>query len=636
MSILVFSEAIRCKRNLICFFFSLILFLQYSRLDLDLREIGILTEMGASKSALDIFIAGKNTNTSLADISLSADIHHVPHYSAYSNYFGSNVYSHDLLSNILLSGDVLDLSGPSNRQRSILAKRFTQSLVLQHGALEAIFVTFSHCQESEIFVNAKAKSKSILNYVADYGIVWDKAAAFLLGSISRVESSQYLLDHEDWYSPFDLAQSECLKFGTCEPGEIAPINKRTIKLINTGREASSMLNCEGMKMVGDEIQALLLVPLIQAFLSSFNAIISKRENQEDKVVETYVFLEILMPRLVDIDRASAERLKQMYFRTMEGDGSHPNYSHVVSLMAHFFKELKVDCNFIGSLNGIDACQASSVSTETNSGKGLSSLGILLIVLFVALPCVFVSAHLLITRRLSRLPNKDSKDSCQDIEDTQNVFDASFLSTDDRILFNEGDSIDDEDTEEDSEMVPLNNPKRSPFFSRMRNRKVRSSDRNVSFESIKSCTSDFSTVSRDLAHKSYGNRINRSLSHEAMRTTGSIDNFQDDLPFVVDEVSEENSSSGRSTSRSSVFRKGRLELRQRKPSFNDDDDDDEDGGKSSERVHDHLNKHKQLFDPTLVPNPSGDNLKKNVSFALPFGVDIDTDSDDYYAGNIEIY
>ena len=611
-------------------------FFQYSRLDLDLREIGILTEMGASKSALDLFIAGKNTNTSLADISLSTDIDHLPYYSAYSNYFGSNEYSYDLLSKTLLSGDILDISEPSNLQRSILAKRFTQSLVLQHGALEGIFVAFSYCQESEIFVNAKAKSKSTSNHIADLGIMWDKAAAFLLGSISRMESSQYLLDHEDWYSPFDLAQSECLKFDTCEPGEIAPINKRMIKLINTGREASSIMNCDRMKMVGDEIQALLLVPLIQAFLSGFNVIMSKRENQEDKMVETYVFLEVLMPRLVDIDRVSAEKLKRTYFRTMEGDGSHPTYSHVFSLMEGFFKELKVDCNFIGALNGIDACQASSMSVEKDSGEGLSSLSILLIVLFVALPCVFVSAHLLITRRLSRLPNKDSKDSCQDIEDTQNVFDASFLSTNDRILFNEGDSIDDEDTEEDSEMVPLKNPKRSPFFFRMTNRKVRSSDQSVISESIKSCTSEFSAVSKDLADKSYGNRIHRSLSYEALRTTGTIDKFEDDLPFVVDEVSEENSSSGRSTRRSSVFRKCRLELRQRKPTFNDDHDDDDDIGKSSEKVHDHLNKDKQLFDPTSIPNLSGNHIKKNVSFALPFGVDIDTDSDDYYAGNIEIY
>lgn len=595
--------------------------LQYAPLDLDLRELGLLTGVGATKAASDLFMHGKHTNISLAYLALSPDLDQVPHFPAYAQYFGSSVYAYDILTAILESDNVLDLNRPSDPQRVALALRFGQAMIFQHGALEAIYVTLSSCRghisHFEAETNESGESDAAINT-----IMWDQAAAFLLGSVSRMEDPEHNLHHDEWYSPFDLAQRQCVYFETCEPGQIAPINKHMIELLYAGRGASSMLSCEGIRKTGDEMQALLLVPVIQAALSGYAELMTNPDDYEVKMAELYVFVEVLMPLLVEIDRKPAENLKNLFFNSDEVQSPHHRFAVIFGALADFFDELGVDCNDIGKMNNIHACQASSISIDTTKGDsgGLPTAGMVLIILFLVIPCTFLVVHLLASHRRCYEQKTKQNYSVKDLEDTQNEpLNDSFLSSINNIEALEFGEIGHFEEDPEEETVPLRGLKAFSVFNRMKISSIRSSEQSVVSEKSHTSLSELSTVSRDLAKKSYSNRcMKRSLSFEASQITSSVDKFHDDvpLPFVV----EEDSSAGGSSST-----KDKADVRK--------DQDDEDVMKiiqSSKTVEEVLNKNKELFDPAIAPNPSGTHFKKNVSFAPPFGVDIDdaTDNDDY--------
>lgn len=474
----------------------------------------ILMQMGSFEIAENIYKFGKHTNTSLAQLANSPSRNHTPHFMAYSRFFNSDIYADTLVVNALTGvGDPRSLT---DLQRRVLSLRFSQTLVLGHGALDIIFASIADCYDGQNSSQLEGKSGRATGMNLN---AWDEAAGLLIGSIWRNSTDLAQDDNNNWYTPFDLAQRECMRFGTCVTGQIGFVNRKMIELLYAGRSASTMESCPGLRKIGDDLRSLLLVPIIQATLSAAQAVSQSTRTPQD-TAELFVFSETILPLITDISNETATSLRSLFAAAATTTDSSLLYRTFVEL-SPLYDELNVDCDLVGSFEGLDACDVSGIYSS-NSSESLSSWAVVGIAVSCAIFVIGTTVLVIAWKRkksrkkrgklLALSPSPDETEA-QDHDDVSSVSHYSYNDVDE---YSTNKCSDDE--LEDT----------APATS-----DARILSHTLSSDSDYTPSSAQSSLTMDHILNSFP-RESPTMSRTAKKTTSRIDRYGDDVPFA-DEV-----------------------------------------------------------------------------------------------------
>jgi hypothetical protein len=309
----------------------------------------ILMQMEAFAAAEEIYLHGKHAGTSLAALATDSGLDVLPQYTLFASLFDSVTYADDFVHGALVGSD--EKLTASQRRSSVL--RFSQLLVLQHAALQEIFDSASRCS-----TKFETNNTGLMDS-------WDNAAAILIGSIDRSTLGEFNTWH---YTPYDLAQEHCSQFGTCSKEGIADSNKKMIELLYAGRGAVAGGSCGAMYKIGEELRSLLLIPVIQATLSSSLKLSLSNHTKED-ITEAYVSSQVLLPLVKEVDSSAAASIEDIlvlhagdtHFRKTTGPA-------IFAIFAGVYEDMGVDCELVGTAHGHKACDYEFAMASTESLK----------------------------------------------------------------------------------------------------------------------------------------------------------------------------------------------------------------------------------------------------------------------------
>ena len=322
---------------------------EYAQVDLDIREIDILMKMGAFRAAEDLYTNGKhilsegatsNEGTSLSFLATTSGRSVVPQFDSYVRYFDGNEKYADAIVR-----DALTNSNYSNSTRRLLVVRTCQYMIMFMTALQGMHEAIGECEANDATRDSSA---------AEF---WDKAAASIIGHMEGFENG----GADGGMLLFGLAKRHCDEFDTCSSPS-SPIslaaenNDKIISLLYAGRGAVLSRSCSELRKAATELEPLLLVPIIQATLSSAEKAMNSGIRQKalnDDQVEAHIFASVVLPLVEDLDRVSAETISNHL--DLSSGPSSGGLGAVVEAFFLNYQGLGLSCTQIGDSDDVDAC-----------------------------------------------------------------------------------------------------------------------------------------------------------------------------------------------------------------------------------------------------------------------------------------
>jgi hypothetical protein len=301
-------------------------------------------QVKAYKAAEDIYLHGKHVDghemnggsLSLSHLATTSERTIVPQFDAFKRYYGTDGFTDTIIREALDGSD-----GSSESERRVKVVRSAQVSVMYFGVLQAANEAVSECNNG---VSTPTVGSS------EVGESWDKAAAMLIGHLEGTESG----GSEGGYLYYDLAQEYCREFGTCTADITdVEVNDELISLLYSGRGAILGNSCSGLRKAANELASLILVPVIQATLSS-SLEISGKNSGVKATAEAFVYSRHLLPLVDDANRDAADTIDSNL--GLPGPGR-TNWvaSEVFNAFSKVYTRLGVDCTMVGIAQGFDAC-----------------------------------------------------------------------------------------------------------------------------------------------------------------------------------------------------------------------------------------------------------------------------------------
>ena len=350
----------------------------YALLDLDILECSILLSHEAFAACEDVYLYGKHATVyegneivtlSLSQLATTSDRTIVPRYEQFVQYFDSDNNYADTL--IMRAMDITGFPGASGAQRKEIVVKSMQYLVLFMSILQQMYESLQDCNSDDALTQMSSSG------------AWDRAAALLIGSMEGTEDGG-TLDGQSFYA---LSKSTCLQFGTCEKSGSSEVNQRITSLLYTGRGEVQAGSCTALRRTVDEIEPLLLVPIIQSTLQF--AIENEKipaGSQDGALAGGYISSIGVLPVVDSINRESATTIEKNLLFQLNSKPVPDGSRSIFNAFAPVYASMGVDCEMVGGINGIDACKGASRLSSGGSGKkaGLISGVVLLVVaLFVS-------------------------------------------------------------------------------------------------------------------------------------------------------------------------------------------------------------------------------------------------------------
>lgn len=274
----------------------------------------------------------------------------VPQYDAFTRFYDDKSFV-DKIIRAALRGDGIW----SGEQRRVLVLKTAQTIVMYFGALQAAYEAVSDCSTTVQSRSSAAKSDA-----------WDRAAAYLVGSLEGTEYS----GTPEGYLFYSLAQEHCEAFGTCasSTGPV-DVNDRLVDLLYAGRGAVLSDSCSGLQKIAGELSSLILVPTIQgALITAIRLTENNAATADLRRAEGYVYSRALLPLVDDVNRDAAGIIEKNLGDRTPAKGTQIS-SEVFSAFSSVYVRLGVDCELIGDIDGFDPC--SGATTDDKSASAAS-------------------------------------------------------------------------------------------------------------------------------------------------------------------------------------------------------------------------------------------------------------------------
>jgi hypothetical protein len=370
----------------------------YALIDLDILECSILLSQNASNACQDIYLYGKHAvvngvngaeTLSLSQLATTSDRTVVPQYEKFEQYFGSDSKYAETM--IIRAMSAINFPGASVSQLRAIAVNSMQYLVLYMAILQEMYAALADCNSNDALKTIDASE------------AWDRAAALLIGSVEGTADGG-TVDGQSFYA---LAKARCSQFGTCGNSGNSEVNERIISLLYTGRGEVQARSCSALLRAIDEIERLLLVPLMQSTLHF--AIQNEKEpagSQDADLAEGYISSLSILPLVDDANRVSATTIETNLAFQLKSKPMPDGSGAVFNALAAIYAEMGVDCSNVGAANGINAC---SGATRLNSNGGSSKAGLAVGVVFGVIALSATGLFIFVKRPFGKWSTKTGDD-----------------------------------------------------------------------------------------------------------------------------------------------------------------------------------------------------------------------------------
>ena len=237
----------------------------------------------------------------------------------------------------------------SPEQRTEIVVKTAQYMIVYMAALEAMYEAIDDCKSNDSQRKANAANQ------------WDKAAALLIGSLEGTESG----GTKTGLMMYSLANKRCKQFNRCESDGTAQLNNELVELLYSGRGETMGGNCDALTKTTREIEALLQVPLIQGTLRY--AVANEKLMFFDKskdLAEGYIFSHAILPYVAEVDGQSAQVIKRNMDFQFDTEPVIDGTRKVFSAFATAIPKMGVDCEEVGSVDGIGGVCGTSASSQS--------------------------------------------------------------------------------------------------------------------------------------------------------------------------------------------------------------------------------------------------------------------------------
>jgi hypothetical protein len=349
---------------------------EFSRLDLDMKQLDILLTMKAFTAAENLYTYGKHVgyvdvgSMSLFHLATAQDRKVVPEFDVFIQYYKKqyeepNMYADHMIRAALQNSD----DQWSDAQRRIIVLRSAEAIVMYFGALQYLYLAVSECHTSPQTSREAGFSEN-----------WDRGAALLIGSLEGAKKN----GTNDGYMFHELSQMYCEAFGTCSQSDSGvTVNDDLVSLLYMGRGAALSNSCSSLQKAADEIAGLLLIPIIQGALHSATQLSEPTTSKHDLArAEGYVFSRAILP-LVASASAGAARIIDEYLGVPGPSNKQKTSSAVFSAFADVYVKMGVNCKVIGTIDGNNPCDGVLEDTGADLAWIVSGsvLGVSVLVLF---------------------------------------------------------------------------------------------------------------------------------------------------------------------------------------------------------------------------------------------------------------
>jgi len=313
---------------------------QYSRFDLDIREMDILLQMKAYSAVDELYTYGKHVrgsnggSISIGNFATTKHRNVVPAYDSFVQYYSTDTFADDIIRAAIDSSKLDFNDNWTDLQRRVVIIKATQVLVMYFAALQNAYEAFTDCNAQTLQSSKSSES-------------WDRVAALLIGSLEGTEKNGTI----EGYMFYDLAQQHCLEFGTCvDDTTNVELNEQLISLLYTGRGAVLSGSCRAVQKAADELSGLLLIPVIQGALST-SSVLSTGNDLEQRA-EAYVYGRALVPF---VKKRNAANDMDFYLGNPAPSDKRHTEQKIYAALATAYPRMDIDCEDIGIANGIDTC-----------------------------------------------------------------------------------------------------------------------------------------------------------------------------------------------------------------------------------------------------------------------------------------
>ena len=297
---------------------------QELKLDLDVRQIGMLMEVGAYTAAENMINRGQN--------SVVADENGSPsYYRSIKDIATDEAYSFILN----VTNEEQPFDDISGYQARGLVKEVLQSMVGYNASLSKVQDAVGACSNNQ--------TKSPISQ-------WEGALAYLVGSIEGPETGGNF--DEQGQMLYALAKENCFKFSTCAEDGDSKLNKELLTLFREGKNELVSRSCSDLSITAQKIESTLQTVLIQSTLrfALDNADLESESESED-LARGYVILKSIFPALENVDLESAATIERNMAFPLVSDPV-PDGSEAV---------FEAFAKIIPLMNGIDCAEVGSVS-----------------------------------------------------------------------------------------------------------------------------------------------------------------------------------------------------------------------------------------------------------------------------------
>ena len=182
------------------------------------------------------------------------------------------------------------------------------------------------------------------------------------------------------YFIYSLVKNECVKFGTCRKGDMAPVNTIVFDSFINGKEELLVGNCQEAKDHANSIKTLMIVPIIQGLIRAVYALDVQNDFQETTQGMGAAYASAILPLVSKCNEGNAVVI---YNDLKPGNSLKGSYEVVKASLERSYECLGINCEHVGGLVnfrgdgyllGAEACHGllPVTSDEAENENGSSS------------------------------------------------------------------------------------------------------------------------------------------------------------------------------------------------------------------------------------------------------------------------
>lgn len=307
----------------------------WARIDIDQRAIVARTSLTSLQGLLDakkVYTQGVNSpsGSTLQALGTGEVFRDHPTFKAFQSFYGDNAEYADQWVQGAFNGTSVVLGSRTAAFPSFDVDGLSRAVRWSPLLLNVWMAVVSSMEESLAACGTDPA-------VSQQG--WDRAFALYTGSLAESDpAGGYLL--------YNLAQVQCLRFGTCEMKGEAAVNTEIIQNFVEGKGRSRKGDCPPLKENFHRIHALMKVPLIQGTLRSMYAMDVEGDIRSETQGEAAAFGAAVAPILSICSPDSADIL---YEDTSPGNGPTGSFEVVKSGFERNLACLRITCQDVGGL-----------------------------------------------------------------------------------------------------------------------------------------------------------------------------------------------------------------------------------------------------------------------------------------------